>query len=37
MLKYLLKKYDIKAEDILRDWKLLFGTYDSFKNYLKTK
>lgn len=37
MLRYLLKKYNLKVEDILRDWKLLFGTYDGLKNYLKTK
>lgn len=37
MLEYLLKKYSLKEEDILRDWKLLFGNYNNFKKYLETK
>lgn len=37
MVEYLLKKYNLKEEDVLRDWKLLFKNYDNFEKYLKTK
>lgn len=37
MLRYLLKKYNLKAEDVLRDWKLLFKNYDNFEKYINTK
>lgn len=37
MVEYLLKKYNLKEKDILRDWKLLFGNYDNFKKYLESK
>jgi len=35
MLSYLLKSKELTSEDILNEIKIKFGTYDSFKEYLK--
>ena len=36
VLRYLIKKYNINKDELLKQWKTEFGTYDNFRKWLKS-